>query len=145
MNPAKIRFAYSDTLRSDQGKKTAKLINDIIMSEYESSKKTRANYYKEAETKSIPGNKHVIQNQLIVDNNYFSFTEATFEPPELKYDRSMMDYEAVFTWEMKYRLLSEVCTCIEILPDKTFVCYKGKDKEVEFIPSHAFKIFVVEQ
>lgn len=143
MNPLKIRFAYDGTLKNNEKKETTYLINKIGIAAFDNRKNIGIAYTKYASNTVIPEKKLEIQEKLLADNTFFEFTGASFEPFEIKADPLMMGYQAEFTWEMKFRLLSDTYTCIEVLQDKTAIYY-GEDKEIKFMPLHAMKMIVSE-
>lgn len=49
-------------------------------------------------------------------------------------DGSKNTFKPQYTWKVPYKLISEVYTCLSILPDKTIVCHKKGDKRLLFIP-----------
>jgi len=141
MKPIKIQFKHAGALRHDDRKKTADLINKIINSAYENKDSLPSQWNKEAQSHLLPQKKKEIEAQLIADNNFFEFTSADYVSLQIKADNPTDTGE--YSWEMKFNLLSDTYYCIEILPDKTAVCYNDKNKEIIFVPN-SFTILVVE-
>ena len=76
-----------------------------------------------------------LKSKIIEDNKNtdIEYPLAEFEPINVSYINGK-DYSSVTVkWDCQIKLTSVIYTCIEILSDKTFVCYKEDVNEIVFI------------
>lgn len=128
----KFRFLYEGSLSSKDKSDTTTFINRTIFEAeaYFTSKGMEGDidFIEFVQEKYLQPKRKEIEFFLCADAlQIHEFSRAEFPKIELEKDGN------IYIWSFMYGIQSDIYTLINILPDKTVVCFKHDLKEVEFV------------